>query len=445
MVNTNKKIAAGLLALTFVFGGAVLPTGVVSNNTVISASAEELTYGNFTYTMLEDGTIEISKYTGSETAVEIPSEIDGVAVTSIGKRAFYCTSFKRVIMPYGITNIGDEAFDDSNNLVEVTIPDSVVNLGDFVFMGCDSLEHVVLSKNLTSISQGAFRDCEKLTSVTIPYGVTVVGDYAFEFCPCLESVELPNSITSIGYSAFGYGTSLKNINIPEGTSIIGEDAFRYCAMSEVVIPDSVTRIERSAFYSCKNLKSVYLPDGLTYLGDHVFCYCSNLESINIPKSLSTLPVYAFYETGIIDIAIPESVTTIGKNAFHYYDREKKVYSPIPDLTISCYSGSYAEQYAIENGINYKLIYKYPEVTDIDYSTTYHQFRLSWTHVDGADKYGIAAFIAGKWRVQTYTDSTTFTSPKLKAGDTYKLLIAARVNGEWDLSNINSRAFTVTVK
>lgn len=82
MVNTNKKIAAGLLALTFVFGGAALPTGVVSNNTVISASAEELTYGNFTYTMLEDGTIEISKYTGSETAVEIPSEIDGVAVTS---------------------------------------------------------------------------------------------------------------------------------------------------------------------------------------------------------------------------------------------------------------------------------------------------------------------------------------------------------------------------
>ena len=125
----SKNIAAGLLALTFVFSGAVLPSGVVINNTVISASAEELTYGNFTYTMLEDGTIEISKYTGSETAVEIPSEIDGVAVTSIGKRAFYyCTSFKRVIIPYGITNIGDEAFDDSNNLVEVTIPDSVVNV-----------------------------------------------------------------------------------------------------------------------------------------------------------------------------------------------------------------------------------------------------------------------------------------------------------------------------
>ena len=149
---------------------------------------------------------------------------------------------------------------------------------------------------------------------------------------------------------------------------------------------------------------------------------------------------------LTDITIPASVTTIGIGAFRGCSSK---------LVINCYTNTAAHKYAEENNINYVLLdapepepqvtTPYPEVINIEYSPEYHKVRLTWTPVDGADKYGIAAFIAGKWRVQTYTDKTTFTSPKLKAGDTYKLLIAARVNGEWDLSNINSRAFTVTVK
>ena len=88
--------------------------------------------------------------------------------------------------------------------------------------------------------------------------------------------------------------------------------------------------------------------------------------------------------------------------------------------------------------------KYPKVTNIKYSDKYPQFKLEWNAVDGATQYGIAVKLAGKWKVWTYTDKTYFISPKLKAGSTAEMVICAKVNGEWDTSNINSRAFVVTI-
>jgi Ca2+-binding RTX toxin-like protein len=91
--------------------------------------------------------------------------------------------------------------------------------------------------------------------------------------------------------------------------------------------------------------------------------------------------------------------------------------------------------------------RYPSVTSTQYNDKYHQFRLNWTKVNGTSQYGVAVKIAGKWKVYAYTDAntTTFTSPKLKAGSTYEMVICAKVNGKWDTSNLNARAFKVTVK
>lgn len=88
---------------------------------------------------------------------------------------------------------------------------------------------------------------------------------------------------------------------------------------------------------------------------------------------------------------------------------------------------------------------YPKVSNIEYSKATHQFRLNWNAVDGASQYGIATKVAGKWKIVSYTDKTTFTSPKLTAGSTYELLVCAKVDGKWDISSMSSRVFTVTVK
>lgn len=92
--------------------------------------------------------------------------------------------------------------------------------------------------------------------------------------------------------------------------------------------------------------------------------------------------------------------------------------------------------------------QYPTVTSIEYNETYHQFRVNWTAVPNAQNYGVAVYLSGKWKVVAQdipASTTSFTSPKLKAGQTYKMVIAAKVNGVWDLNKLTSRAFTVTVK
>ena len=89
---------------------------------------------------------------------------------------------------------------------------------------------------------------------------------------------------------------------------------------------------------------------------------------------------------------------------------------------------------------------YPEVTRFVSNGTYHQFKINWSKVKGASQYGVAVKVAGKWKVYAYTDAntTTFTSPKLKEGSKYEMVICAKVNGKWNTSNLNARAFTVTV-
>jgi len=90
---------------------------------------------------------------------------------------------------------------------------------------------------------------------------------------------------------------------------------------------------------------------------------------------------------------------------------------------------------------------YPTYINVEYSEKYHQVRLKWGKVEGADRYDIAVYLAGKWRVQVQNiTGTVYTSPKnLTPGKTYKVAIAARVNGSWDTANAIKNAGTITIK
>ena len=447
MVNTSKKIAAGLLALTFVFGGAALPTGVVSNNTVISASADS--YQGFEYTIQSDGTICIDKYSSSLDTVIIPEEINGYTVTSIGEFSFwYNTSIKSLTIPKTVKSIGDYAFAYCPNLESVTLNDGLQRIQPGVFHDCEKLKNITIPSTVKTIGQSAFSGCHSLEEVTISDGVQSVGRWAFDMCNKLKEIIIPNSVINISDSAFRLCESLESVTLSKGVTRINEGTFSGCkSLKNINNWDSVVIIGKNAFSGCSSLDKLIIPESVETIDDSAFTACSNLNEVIIPDSVITINDFAFNHCPKLkSVTIPKSVTNIGAYVF---DGSSK------DFVINCYTNTAAHKYAEENNINYVLLdapepepqvtTPYPEVINIEYSPEYHKVRLTWTPVDGADKYGIAAFIAGKWRVQTYTDKTTFTSPKLKAGDTYKLLIAARVNGEWDLSNINSRAFTVTVK
>ncbi len=148
---------------------------------------------------------EITKYRGEAEALDIPSELDGYTVTSIGEGAFSGRrSLTAVTIPDSVTSIGNGAFSGCASLVAVTVPESVTSIGKSAFSACTSLTAVTIPDSVTSIGDMSFYYCTSLAAVTIPDSVKTIGDYAFSFCEGLTAVMLPDSVTSIGDTAF-YG------------------------------------------------------------------------------------------------------------------------------------------------------------------------------------------------------------------------------------------------
>ena len=144
------------------------------------------------------------------------------------------------------------------------VPDSVTQIGCFVFGGCNNLTSVIVSKNNSRYKSTnnciLTKDGKKLIfclNHNIPDGVTEIGELAFSGCTRLQSIVIPDSVTLIGELAFSDCTNLQSIVIPDSVTEIGESAFSGCtSLQSIVIPDSVTEIGWSAFWGCTSLQSI---------------------------------------------------------------------------------------------------------------------------------------------------------------------------------------------
>ena len=222
-----------------------------------------------------------------------------------------------VIIPDGVTSIGDSAFYYCSSLTSVVIPNSVEFIGDNAFSFCSSLTSVVIPNSVTSIGESAFYYCPSLTSVVIPNSVTSIGKCAFSGCSSLKSATIPNSVTSIGDSVFAHCLNLKSVNIPDNITYIGDHAFYRCYnLESVTIPDSVEFIGNCAFADCSDLKSVTIPNSVTEFGNLAFSGCSSLTSVTISDSVTAIGISAFEGCSrLASVTIPNSVTSIGARAF----------------------------------------------------------------------------------------------------------------------------------
>ena len=196
-----------------------------------------------------DGTqyVEITDCDASaKEAIEIPKEIKGIAVTSIGSKAFYwCSGLTSIEIPAGVTSIGDSAFRNCSGLTSI-----VVEAGNTVYDSRDNC-NAIIEKETNTLIQG----CKK---TKIPAGVTSIGDSVFEGCSGLTSIEIPAEVTSIGDSAFSGCSGLTRIEIPAGVTSIGWYAFEGCSgLTSIEIPAGVTEIGYAAFSGCSGLKDVY--------------------------------------------------------------------------------------------------------------------------------------------------------------------------------------------
>ena len=429
---------------------------------VVCAGAEM--YGDLEYSVLGDGTVEITGYNGSAEKVDIPKTIDGKTVTKIGVSAFEdCTNFKSITIPDSVTEIGWNAFSGCKRLISITIPDSVTwigscafqdcarltsitlpdgvtSIGVHAFSGCTSLTSITIPDGVTSIGWGAFDGCESLTSITIPDSVTEIGDRAFWGCISLTSITIPDSVTEISSGAFSGCKSLTSVTMSDGVKKIGEFGFYACtSLTSIMIPDGVTSIGVYAFGYCTSLTSITIPDNVVYIDDHTFCGCSNLKSIAIPNSVTEIGDSAFYDCwNLISITIPNSVTSIGENALgYYYDESMHRSMKYDDFKIYCNIGTAGERYAKENGLAYELLDK-PTIANVTgfkvksiFSTN---VTLQWNKNANASGYEIEQYKSGKWvNVAKITGNatTSYTVKGLAAGTAgYKFRMRAVRDGAY---------------
>ena len=195
----------------------------------------------------------------------------------------------------------------------VSIPETVVYNGQ--------------SYSVNVIGNNAFNGCGSITSVNIPSGVTTIGTYAFKDCGSLTDAVLPAGLTNLGAAAFQNCVALKEISIPSGVKTIGASTFNGCgALTTVSLPEELTSIGNYAFTGCSSLQGITLPESLTTMGVYAFSKCSSLTSCNIPSSLKILQDYVFSESGLTEIEIPATVTTINKSAFRGCSKLSQVYA-----------------------------------------------------------------------------------------------------------------------
>lgn len=264
-------------------------------------------------------TVTITKYTGKESTVILPSTISSWPVTKIGEDAFQDnTTITSVTIPDSVTEIGSNAFAGCTNLTSVHYAGDWSNLTiqsgnpavqdaaneqlfDFDFTP-DNTAAIVTNykykgtaadvtipsrykgKPVTAINNAVFPN-SAVTSVTIPDSVTAIPDAAFANCSQLTNISIPNSVTYIGYSAFSSCTSLKSVTLPSSLSSISEALFSGCSqLTTIHIPDSVSSIQSYAFCACENLKTIRIPVTVTSIGDCAFDVCPSSMTVTYPGS-----------------------------------------------------------------------------------------------------------------------------------------------------------------
>ena len=293
----------------------------------------------FGYRVKNDGSLELLSYIGDESKVEIPENIDGKEVSSVGYGVFAdnrkltsvtvpntvtelqygafqsCSNLQSVEFAAGskLQTIGINAFQQCINLSNINIPESVQEIKAYGFAGCWKLD-VELPGELTEIGDSAFYNTN-LTDIQIPDSVTEVGVGAFLDCESLEAVTLGKGMEGIPMQIFNGCEQLKEITFPENITYIGDSAFSGTGLTAVSVPESVTSIGNYAFSDCQNLQTASVSNKLTYIADGAFARC-NLTEYTIGDQVQRIGRYAFTENNNLEsITIPNSVTEIEYAAF----------------------------------------------------------------------------------------------------------------------------------
>lgn len=260
------------------------------------------------------------------------------------------------VIPEGVKTIASLAFTDIIKLKSITLPVSLTDMGDDAFKDCENLKTVyytgtldgwceiaigedestpmlfaenlyidgkllegdiIIPDGVTAICENAFRGLP-LTGVVIPDSVTEIGENAFEDCKKLKSVTLGKNLETIQRGAFGGCSQLESIVISDSVKSIGDGAFSSCEkMKSVTLGKNVEYIGHSAFYECSNAVFIGFSPELKEIGDFTFKRCSKITSFNFGNKLEKVGKEAFIDCNLESVVIPASIKELEVLAFGY--------------------------------------------------------------------------------------------------------------------------------
>ena len=321
-VSKTLNVAAGGLASALTSEEKSTITNLTVTGTIDARDFKTIRDYMFLLTNLDLSNAKVAAYTGIEGTVG--SQVNVYPANTFPASAFdysnnsnYKSALVSVAIPSSITAIDVAAFKYCINIKSITIPLSVISIGQEAFSGCTGFTSFNIPSSVTTIGKSAFSYCTGLKSITFPLTVTSIGDQVFEGCIGFTSFNIPSTVTSIGSGAFADCTGLVSVNIPSSVTTIGDYAFAGCTgFSSFSIPSSVTSIGKSAFAQCDNLASIIIPSSVTSIGETAFVYCGKLASVIISNGVTSIGGWAFQScTALTSVDIPSSVTLIGYNAF----------------------------------------------------------------------------------------------------------------------------------
>ena len=281
--------------------------------------------------------IEIIKYKGKESFVEIPSIINGKKVTSLSTNAFSenFESVKELKLPKNINKYGKGVLNKLVNLEKLWINQSIsttlvylfdnqfpTNFDTIVYYDIDKNEHIFIPhfysdtnkefnvildknsnisvvfmistheiKNITSLEySNDYGDIFNISSMDYLKRIILKGNFntfRMEEMPSIEHVELPDSIIKIDNSSFKDTPNLKYVKLPKNLSTIEYDLFYNSGIKEIIIPENVIKIEKNAFYNCTNLTDITIPQGIYHIEADAFYNCTNLKNVYYDGTLES--------------------------------------------------------------------------------------------------------------------------------------------------------------
>lgn len=326
---------------------------------------------SYPITQINGGFVGVQGYGAGIRSIHLP-----IGLKNIGPGAFSgCSQLQAVCLPQGLNQIGAEAFRGCSQLREIFIPQSVNYIGkdafynsglqwvfnasvlDLVEMNKDYYDyngpHIPYKANIVRAdSLGVYQDFEyyvygsdryiyrmesrehldlplgfrfhagilanypALVSVSLPEGMTEMPSDLLSQAKTLQQVSLPSTLQKIGSHALYGCSSLQSIELPSSVCYIGAGAFEGCAaLQEVMLPSAVTSLSAATFRNCKNLHTVGRLDEMEAVGGSAFYGCKSLKQVSLPR-VKCIEDDTFYESGLEEIQLSESLTAIGRFAFY---------------------------------------------------------------------------------------------------------------------------------